>query len=67
MSAAQHGVRFSAGTADQAGDSLPELVQLAAAGRLDVPVWRTYPLDQAAAAHADVEARRNRGKVVLLP
>ncbi|MEU9126192.1 NADP-dependent oxidoreductase [Streptomyces sp. NPDC048506] len=67
MSAAQHGVRFSAGTDDQAGDSLPELVQLAAAGKLDLPVWRAYPLDQAATAHADIEARRNQGKVVLVP
>ncbi|MFF4284182.1 NADP-dependent oxidoreductase [Streptomyces sp. NPDC001633] len=66
MSAAQHGVRFSAGTTDD-GRFLPELVQLAAAGKLDVPVWRGYPLDQAATAHADVEARRNQGKVVLLP
>ncbi|MFG2830790.1 NADP-dependent oxidoreductase [Streptomyces sp. NPDC048434] len=67
MSAAEHGVRFSAGSADHAEDSLPRLVQLAAAGELDVPVWRTYPLDQAAAAHRDIEARRNKGKVVLLP
>ncbi|MFE3551337.1 NADP-dependent oxidoreductase [Streptomyces kronopolitis] len=66
MTAAQHGVRFSAGTAED-GQSLPELVRLAAAGELDVPVWRAYPLDQAATAHADIEARRNRGKVVLLP
>ncbi|MFD8418908.1 NADP-dependent oxidoreductase [Streptomyces sp. NPDC059668] len=70
MSAAEHGVRFSAGSVDQAEDSLPqlvELVQLAAAGELDLPVWRTYPLDQAAAAHRDIEARRNKGKAVLLP
>lgn len=67
MSAAQHGVRFSAGSADPADDSLSQLVRLAAAGELDVPVWRTYPLDQAATAHGDLEARRNRGKVVLLP
>lgn len=70
MSAAEHGVRFSAGSAgsaDQADDSLPQLVQLAAAGELDLPVWRTYPLDQAATAHRDIEARRNKGKVVLLP
>ncbi|USA03143.1 NADP-dependent oxidoreductase [Streptomyces lydicamycinicus] len=32
MSAAQHGVRFSAGSADPADDSLPQLVRLAAAG-----------------------------------
>ncbi|MFG3115567.1 NADP-dependent oxidoreductase [Streptomyces sp. NPDC048197] len=67
MSAAQHGVRFSAGSPDQGGEALPELVQLAAAGKLVLPVWRGYPLDQAATAHADIEARRNQGKVVLLP
>ncbi|MFE7802114.1 NADP-dependent oxidoreductase [Nocardia sp. NPDC057440] len=67
MSAQKHEVRFSAGNADQAGDSLPELVQLAAAGKLTVPVWRTYPLTEAAQAHADLEAHRNQGKAVLLP
>lgn len=67
MTAAQHGVRFSAGSADPADDSLSQLVRLAAAGELDLPVWRAYPLDQAATAHGDLEARRNRGKVVLLP
>jgi NADPH:quinone reductase-like Zn-dependent oxidoreductase len=29
--------------------------------------WRTYPLARAAQAHADLEARRNHGKIVLLP
>ncbi|MFK0258722.1 NADP-dependent oxidoreductase [Streptomyces sp. NPDC090445] len=66
MSAAQDGVRFSAGTAED-GRFLPELVRLAAAGRLTVPIWRTYPLAEAAKAHADLEARRNQGKAVLLP
>ncbi|MCP9213142.1 NADP-dependent oxidoreductase [Streptomyces cucumeris] len=67
MSAAQHGVRFSSGGADQAGESLSELVRMAADGRLTLPIWRTYPLAEAARAHRDLEARRNRGKVVLLP
>ncbi|MEV6028012.1 NADP-dependent oxidoreductase [Streptomyces sp. NPDC052036] len=67
MSAAQHGVRFSAGTADQGGQSLPELAQLAAAGKLTVPIWRTYSLTEAAQAHTDLEARHNHGKAVLLP
>jgi NADPH:quinone reductase-like Zn-dependent oxidoreductase len=67
MTAAQHGVRFSAGTSEQGGESLPELVQLAAAGKLTVPVWRTYPLAEAAEAHADLEAHRNQGKAVLVP
>ncbi|MFJ7075495.1 zinc-binding dehydrogenase [Streptomyces sp. NPDC098781] len=70
MSAAQHGVRFSAGStgnADEAEEALPQLVRLAASGKLTLPVWRTYPLEQAATEHADLEAHRNRGKAVLLP
>ncbi|MER7465352.1 NADP-dependent oxidoreductase [Streptomyces sp. NPDC097981] len=67
MSAQQHGVRFSAGTTEQGEDALPQLVELASAGKLTVPVWRTYPLAEAAQAHADLEARRNQGKAVLLP
>ncbi|MFG2298636.1 NADP-dependent oxidoreductase [Streptomyces sp. NPDC048603] len=67
MSAAQHGVRFSTGAGDRAGDALPELVRLAAAGKLTVPIWRTYPLAEAARAHADLEAHRNHGKAVLVP
>ncbi|MFE4631596.1 NADP-dependent oxidoreductase [Streptomyces mirabilis] len=67
MSAQQHGVRFSAGVPDPSGQVLPELVQLAAAGKLTVPIWRTYPLADAAQAHADLEAHRNQGKAVLLP
>ncbi|MEU6066138.1 MULTISPECIES: quinone oxidoreductase family protein [Streptomyces] len=67
MSAAEHGVRFSAGDSDQAEEPLPELVRLAAAGKLSVPIWRTYPLAEAAQAHTDLEAHRNHGKAVLLP
>ncbi|WP_030983180.1 NADP-dependent oxidoreductase [Streptomyces sp. NRRL S-1813] len=67
MAAAQHGVRFSAGASEPIGESLPELVQLAAAGKLTVPVWRTYHLAEAAQAQADLEAHRNQGKAVLVP
>ncbi|MFF3402671.1 NADP-dependent oxidoreductase [Streptomyces sp. NPDC002659] len=67
MSAAQHGVRFSAGAADQGGESLPELVRLAADGKLIVPIWRIYRLTDAAQAHTDLEAHRNQGKAVLMP
>ena len=38
-----------------------------AAGQLTVRVWRGYPLAGAAVAHADLEAGRNHGKIVLLP
>ncbi|MFB7666310.1 zinc-binding dehydrogenase [Kitasatospora sp. NPDC056138] len=65
--AAQYGVRFSASSADQGGESLPELVRPAATGRFTVPIRRTYPLAEAGRAHTDLTARRNRGKAVLLP
>jgi NADPH:quinone reductase-like Zn-dependent oxidoreductase len=48
-------------------EALPELAALMAGGRLAVPIWRAYPLARAAQAHADLEARRNHGKIVLLP
>jgi NADPH:quinone reductase-like Zn-dependent oxidoreductase len=67
-SAAQYGVRF---TGADPGDRIPEaraeLADLAAAGQLSVPIWRIYPLAQAARAHADLEAGRNHGKIILRP
>lgn len=67
-SAAAHGVRFTgADPADRFPEALPELAALAASGRLTVPIWRSYPLAEAAQAHADLEAGRNHGKIVLLP
>ncbi|MEU7061719.1 NADP-dependent oxidoreductase [Streptomyces sp. NPDC046197] len=43
--AARHGVLFT-GTdpADRFPQALPQLAHLIAAGRLDLPLWRTYPL-----------------------
>jgi hypothetical protein len=41
------------------------VVDLAARGALTMPV-RAYPLAEVAAAHAAVEARHGRGKVVLI-
>ncbi|MEU6687311.1 zinc-binding dehydrogenase [Streptomyces sp. NPDC046832] len=40
---------------------------LAAEGKLTVEIWRTYPLKEAAQAQDDLDNRRNRGKVILLP
>ncbi|HET6189386.1 MAG TPA: NADP-dependent oxidoreductase [Trebonia sp.] len=66
--AAEYGVRFTgADPSDRAPEALPELAALIAAGKLTVPVWRTYPLAEAARAHADLEAGRNHGKIILLP
>lgn len=40
---------------------------LFAAGRLEVPVFRTFPLAEAAAAHALMETSAHIGKILLLP
>jgi NADPH2:quinone reductase len=44
-----------------------ELVDDVAAGRLRVVVDRTFPLSDAAAAHAFIESRQAVGRVVLVP
>jgi enoyl reductase len=50
---------------DRSSARLAHLVSLAEAGKLTVNVQAAYPLDQATAAHAVVEGRHVRGKVVL--
>jgi NADPH2:quinone reductase len=46
---------------------LAELVDLVAGGTLRVHVDRVFPFERAGEAHDYIEARRNRGKVVLVP
>jgi NADPH2:quinone reductase len=36
-------------------------------GTLDVRIGHRYPLDEARAAHEDLQARRTTGKVLLIP
>lgn len=47
--------------------NIERLLGLVAAGELEVAVDSTYPLAEAAAAHAHVESRRAFGRVVLVP
>ena len=61
--AAEHGARVVRAPRDPA--RLAEVVALAAAGRLVMPV-RAYPLAEVAEAHAAVETGHGRGKVVLI-
>jgi NADPH:quinone reductase len=46
---------------------IQELVDDVAAGRLEIVVDRTFPLAEAAAAHALIESRQAVGRVVLVP
>lgn len=67
-SASLYGARMSgADPSDRYPNALPELAELAASGTLQIALWRSYPLTEAATAHADLEAHRNHGKIVLLP
>ncbi len=67
--ATQLGVRFSGGPGAVVDThaALMQAVDLLVAGRLQVPIWRTYPLADAAAAHAESERGHLRGKIVLIP
>jgi NADPH:quinone reductase-like Zn-dependent oxidoreductase len=40
---------------------------LIADGKLELPIWKTYPLADAAAAHTESERGHLRGKIILVP
>jgi NADPH:quinone reductase-like Zn-dependent oxidoreductase len=64
------GVRLTAyggEASDLPADVLQGFLDAVAAGRLAVPLYRTYALDEIAAAHADMEAGNAIGKLVGLP
>lgn len=44
-----------------------EVLSWVASGRLSVRIDRTYKLSEAAQAHADLEARKTSGKLILFP
>ena len=48
-------------------ERLAEVLELVAAGRLEVPIARTYPLEDVRAAFRELEQRTSHGKIVLLP
>ncbi|MEU9080607.1 NADP-dependent oxidoreductase [Kitasatospora sp. NPDC048538] len=65
LGAPEHGVRFS-GTAGSVPAALAEAVRLIARGALHIPVEKSYPLADAAAAHVDSQAGHTRGRRVLI-
>ena len=54
-------------TTERAQQMIAGLVDDVGAGRLQVLVDRTYPLAEAAEAHAYLESRQAVGRVVLVP
>ncbi|CCH33741.1 NADP-dependent oxidoreductase [Actinosynnema sp. NPDC047251] len=65
LDAPRLGVRFS-GVAGSVPDALAEAADLISRGRLHIPVEKSYPLADAAAAHADSQAGHTRGRRVIV-
>ncbi|MFC5911824.1 NADP-dependent oxidoreductase [Streptacidiphilus monticola] len=59
------GVRVTPYLVEPDGAALATIADLIDAGEITVEVEETFPLEQAGAAHARVQAGRTRGKVVL--
>lgn len=66
LGARQHGVRFSSGDAGRAVHALAGIGGLVESGRFSLPVARTFPLTEVAAAHCAGEGGEVRGKLVLV-
>lgn len=54
-------------TRDELLESAGEVFANVASGVLRIRVNHTYPLSEAARAHADLEARKTSGSIVLIP
>jgi enoyl reductase len=59
----RYGIRRLRGV--RSAETLAVLAAQVAAGTLRLPVWRAFPLVEAAQAHREVEAGHVRGKVIL--
>ncbi|MER6300373.1 NADP-dependent oxidoreductase [Kitasatospora sp. NPDC001539] len=65
LGAPDFGVRFS-GVAGSMAEALAQTVDLISRGRLHIPVEKSYPLAEAAAAHIDSRAGHTRGRRVVV-
>jgi NADPH:quinone reductase-like Zn-dependent oxidoreductase len=66
--AAASGIQVHVGGAgSELGPALREIASLIEQGRLSVPIWRTYPLAQTAAALDASQSGHLHGKIVILP
>lgn len=61
------GAKRDGSAAGTSREALAELADLVADGKLRLEIAATYPLDDVAAAFAELEQRHTRGKIVLVP
>jgi NADPH:quinone reductase-like Zn-dependent oxidoreductase len=65
--AAKYGVQAEGNHEAATADVLAQLAGLLAAGRLEIPIAKAYPLAEVRDAYRDLEQRHTRGKIVLEP
>ncbi len=63
----KHGVKGEGNVDAASADVLTELAGWLVDGSLELPITRTYPLAKVREAYRELEKRRTRGKIVLLP
>jgi NADPH:quinone reductase-like Zn-dependent oxidoreductase len=65
--AAKYGVKTEGNHEAANAEVLAQLAGLLAAGRLEIPIARAYPLAEVREAYRELEQRHTRGKIVLEP
>lgn len=65
--AERHGTRTDGNSAGARPEVLAELADRIAAGRLELPIAATYPLEDVRDAYRELEQRHTLGKIVLVP
>jgi NADPH:quinone reductase-like Zn-dependent oxidoreductase len=65
--AAKHGVKTEGNHQAASADVLAQLAGQLAAGRLEIPIAKVYPLGEVRDAYRELEQRHTRGKIVLKP
>lgn len=65
--AARHGAKTDGRAQAASREVLANLAELIAAGRLEIPIARTYPLEHIRDAYRQLEERHTLGKIVLHP
>jgi len=63
----EYGVRAEGNAAGASPSTLAELARLVAAGKLEVPIAATFPLERVRDAYRLLEQGHTRGKIVLIP
>lgn len=65
--AQRHGTKMEGSASASTAEVLAELARLVDEGELEVPIARSYPLEEVQDAYRELEARHTHGKIVLVP